>query len=171
LKELSQSGEVEHFNNFQNTLDEVIEEYKKKKEEENKNKRELLDLYNILINKFYLKVIAFSDVLDEDFATPLSNVINDLVKNNDALKNIKVNLQGVSFDSIELNKIKINELRTYLYEILDGLINKGYNLMGPKPVNKIIGQLGSTISNKLSGIKNLGICYQILQILLKSGGS
>ncbi|MHA1378280.1 MAG: hypothetical protein ACTSRG_07845 [Candidatus Helarchaeota archaeon] len=170
LKNLAKTGQVEHFNNYQATLDEVIEEYKKDKFEENKNKEELLDLYNILINKFFLKVIAFSDVLDEDFGTPLSKVINDLVKNNEVLKNIKVSDDGVSFDKINVKRIEINELKTILFEILDGLITKGYNLMGSKPVNKIIGQLSSTISNKISEIKGLGICFQILEILLKSGG-
>ncbi|MHA1384667.1 MAG: hypothetical protein ACTSR3_13010 [Candidatus Helarchaeota archaeon] len=169
LRELAKSGQVEHFNAFQETLDEVLDEYKRSKMKEQENKKELLEIYNILINKFFLKVVAFSDVLDEDFATPMSNVVNDLVKNNEILKNIKVNLNGVSFDNIDIEKIKFEELRSSLFEILDGLITKGYNLMGPKPVNKIIGQLNNTIAIKLEEVQKLGICYNILSILLKSG--
>ena len=171
LKELAKSGQVEHFDNYQSTLDEVVYEYKQKKAEETNNKKRLIDFYKLLINKFFLKVIAFSEVLDEDFQTPLSNVVNDLVKNNAILKEIKISEDGLSFESVDSNKIEINELKRFLHEILNGLITTGYNLMGTKPVNKIIGQLGSMVSKKLTDIQNLEICHQILQILLKSGGS
>lgn len=169
LKDLAKSGQVEHFNAFQNTLDKVVNEYKLSKDKEKTEKTELIELYNILINKFYLKVVAFSDVLDEDFGSPLEKVVNDLVKNNDELRKIRVNVTGISLDDINTEKIEIKELKKALYEILDGLITKGYNLMGAKPVNKIIGQLNNTIAIKLDEIENLGICHQILSILLKSG--
>lgn len=171
LKELAKSGKVEHFNNYKNTLDEVVFAYKQKKAEETNNKKRLIDFYKLLINKFFLKVLAFSEVLDEDFQTPLSNVVNDLVKNNATLKEIKISEEGLSFDAVNADNIQISELRTFLHEILDGLISTGYNLMGKKPVNKIIGQLGTMVSKKLTDIQNLEICYQVLQILLKSGGS
>ncbi|NVM01797.1 MAG: hypothetical protein HWN67_05655 [Candidatus Helarchaeota archaeon] len=170
LKELAKSGQVEHFNNYQNTLDEVVFEYKQEKAEETNNKKRLIDFYKLLINKFFLKVLAFSEVLDEDFQTPLSNVVNDLVKNNAILKEIKISEDGLSFEAVDANKIEIIELRTFLHEILDGLTTTCYNLMGTKPVNKIIVQLGSMLSKKLTDIQNLEICHQVLQILLKSEG-
>ncbi|MHA1380474.1 MAG: hypothetical protein ACTSRG_19080 [Candidatus Helarchaeota archaeon] len=169
LKELAKTGQVEQFGDYQKTLDEVINEYKLSKVEEEKNKEELIELYNILINKFYLKVIAFSEVLDEDFETPLEKIVTDLVKNHDELKKIKINVNGISFNEINIKKIRLEDLKKALFEILDGLITKGYSLMGAKPINKIIGQLSNTIAIKSGLIQKLGMCPQILNILLKAG--
>ena len=105
--------------------------------------------------------------MDEDFETPLANAIKDLVKNDEVLRNLKIAYSGIQFDTIDLNRIKFKELKTILYQILNGIITTGYNLMGPKPVNKIIGQLGPTIAIKSTEIRDLGICYEILELVVK----
>ena len=168
LKELAKSGMVGHFKIFENILDEVVSEYQISKVEEADNKKNLLKFYKTLINKFYRKVLAFSEVVDEDFQSPLTKATKNVVKNNFAMKVVEITEEGISFDSVDLTEIKLKEFKPIMHEILDALINTGYNLMGNKPINKIIAQLHPDISAKLPEVQTLGICFPMLQLLLKS---
>ena len=168
LKELAKSGNVELFEQFKSPLDFEVKIYSERREKELKDKKTLVEIYDNLINIFFLKIIAFSEVLDEDFATPLSKVIKDIIKNIEALNKISIAWDGISFASVELEKIPIDELKPLLHKMLEKLIIEGYSLIGQKPVNKIISQLNPTLAMQLDEIRDLGICYNVLQLLLKS---
>ncbi|MHA1785237.1 MAG: hypothetical protein ACTSVE_08565, partial [Candidatus Helarchaeota archaeon] len=168
LKELARSGEVEIFEQFELLLDESVERYKKEKEEILRNKRDLLEIYENLINIVYLRLIQFSEVVDEDFFEPISKSIKDIIKNDEVMKDVKIPGDGIFFSSIDLNKIEISRLKIVLHEIFEAVMNVGYNAMGKKPINKIIIQLFPAIVIKMDQIQKLGVCYQILDIVLKA---
>ncbi|NHI93776.1 MAG: hypothetical protein EAX96_14915 [Candidatus Lokiarchaeota archaeon] len=168
LKELAKSGNVEHFEDFKFQLDLLVKAFGERRQRELKDKKILIDIYDNLINIFFLKIMAFSEVLDDDFATPLSKVIKDIIKNIEGLDKISIAWDGISFSSVELEKIDVDILKATLHKILEKLIIEGYSLIGQKPINKIITQLNPSLSMKLDEIRDLGICYPILQLLLKS---
>ena len=84
------------------------------------------------------------------------------------MKDVKIPGDGIFFSSIDLNKIEISRLKIVLHEIFEAVMNVGYNAMGKKPINKIIIQLFPAIVIKMDQIQKLGVCYQILDIVLKA---
>ena len=110
--------------------------------------------------------MAFSKLLREDFEVHISKDIKKFVKNNEEMNKIEIHERGISFDAINLENINFDELKTFLHEIFDGVINTGYEVLGDKPINKLIPEMYPIFARKLSDIEKLGISMPILRSLI-----
>jgi len=149
-------------------MDVSINKFDEKKLTELINKKTLIELYDNLVNIFFLKLVAFSDVLDEDFLSPLKKVVKDITKKHENMSDLSVTMSGIALQSLNLEAIELIDLKFILHDMLEKIMTKGYELIGRKPINKIIAQLNPTLAMKLDEIKELGVCYSILELLLKS---
>ena len=158
LKEKAMSGAVEEFNQFESLMDAAINKFDEEKLEELINKKTIIELYDNLLNIFFLKLMAFSDVLDEDFLSPLQKAIKDVAKTHESMTDLSITMGGIGLLALNLETIELKDLKFILNEMLEKIMEKGYELVGRKPINKIIAQLNPTLAMKLDEIKELGIC-------------
>ena len=123
--------------------------YKHRGTDESKSKKELLNTYKGLLNKYYRKVIAYSEVVKEDFGPPLINIAREIGRNNAALKDMEVNKEGFFFNLVNIEMISYKELETSLSKVVHGIIDITYKMMDSNAVDKLISQLNSNFSKIL----------------------
>ena len=166
LDDLTKTGDLGFFEKFGNTFEKIVTQYYNQKDEIMKNKQLLVDIYSSLINTFIEKVMAFSKLLHENFELYLMKGIKNIVKNSEEMKKIEITDQGLFFDYINLKNIALIELKTMLHDIFEGVVNTGYDVIGDKPINKIIPQVYPIFARKLPDIQQLGVSFPMLQSLI-----
>ncbi len=166
LNKVTKDGALEPYQTFEKTLDQLIKNYNEEKIKILNKKRILLELYSSLNNTFIEKVTAVTKLLHENFEIYLSKGIRNLIKNNEELKKIEVIESGLSFDFINLENIGLDELKTSLHDIFEGIVNTAYEVLGDKPINKIIPELYPILAKKLSEIDELKVSYPLLRSLV-----
>ncbi len=166
IEEIIKAGQSDQFQSFDPTLKEIIHKFNAIRIEKLQQKHLFLELYNSLINTFIEKVSAFSKLLNVDFTVHISKDIKRLVVNCEEMNNLEIQPMKINFEFINLEKIEIDELKTYLHEIFVSVVNAGYDVVGDKPLNRIIPHLYPIIARKLPEIQQMGISFPLLQALI-----
>lgn len=166
IEEIIKTGKSEQFESFDPILKQIIHKFNATRIEKLQQKHFLLELYDSLINSFIEKISAFAKLLNVDFTIHISKDIKRLVVNCEEMNHLEIQPIKINFEFIDLDKITMNELKKYLHEIFVSVVNAGYDVVGDKPLNRIIPHLYPIIARKLPEIHQVGISFPLLQALI-----